>query len=69
MRTSKPYKLPNGCVIHPGCRVRVPAEHIWLIPNSDVQKYGLDLDHNAYSPTSEVIIRKEAIRLDEEHSC
>jgi len=54
---NKPYKLPNGGLLRPGCRVRVPAEHIWLIPEEDIRKYGLTLGER-YSPYSEVIERE-----------
>lgn len=51
------YRLPNGCDLYPGGRIRVPAEHIWLIPEADIEQYGLTLGDD-YSSGSEVVERK-----------
>ena len=60
---NEPYKLPNGCDLYPGGRVRMPAEHIWLIPEEDIETYDLTLGDN-YSPYSEVIQRRRVAKLD-----
>lgn len=49
------YKLPNGCIITPGGRIRIPRKQIALIPEVDREKYGLFLDDNAWSAGSEVV--------------
>ena len=47
--------LPNGCILRPGCRVRVPKEHINQIPDEIIDRLGLFLDDEKASPGSEVI--------------
>lgn len=52
-----PYKLPNGCSILPGGRVRIPKEHLNLIPAGDWEAFGLDIVEGDQSFGSEVIQR------------
>lgn len=59
-----PYKLPNGCWIEPGSRVRVPKDHINLIPIEDWDAYGLDIVEGEQSFGSELIQRNRAGRGD-----
>jgi hypothetical protein len=48
--------LPNGCTLRPGCRVRLPSEQVWAIPAHLVEELKLELDDNAASPGSEVVV-------------
>jgi hypothetical protein len=57
LRLQQDYRLPNGVVLHPGGRVRVPADLIWSIPEADVVAYGIELDDEEASPGSEVLVR------------
>lgn len=54
---AKEYKLPNGCFIRVGGKVRVPSEHLNLIPTEDWDKFGLDIIEGEQSFGSEVIQR------------
>lgn len=60
------YRLPNGCLLQAGGRVRIPREHLWHIPEADVEAYDIRLDLNAYSPDSEVVWRPR-VAPPEEH--
>lgn len=56
------YILPNGSILRPGGRVRVPADVIWKIPEADVEKYGIELEDGSQSPGSEVLVRRDLNR-------
>lgn len=49
-------RLPNGCWLEPGGRVRVPKEHIWLPEVRDAaERLGWVLENGSASPGSEVL--------------
>ena len=50
-----PYKLPNGCWLYKGGRVRVPKDDIWSIPLAVIESLGLELEDESASPGSEVV--------------
>lgn len=51
------YLLPNGVVLAPGGRVRVPKDLIWQIPEDEIDAYGIELEQGSESPGSEVLFR------------
>ena len=48
--------LPNGCVLVPGGRIRIPREQLGQIDNATAEALGLVLDDSAASPWSEVVV-------------
>jgi hypothetical protein len=61
----KRVKLPNGCWIEPGDRVRVPRDHIWapyVVANADRLGWELGRDH---SPGSEVLVWPRVVQGEE----
>ena len=49
-------KMPNGCNLVPGGRIRMSLKQVFEIPEGIIEKYGLELDDNAASPGSEVVM-------------
>lgn len=52
-----PYKLPNGCVLEAGGRIRVPWELVLKISSEDIDEYNIDIEHGDSSPASDVLCR------------
>ena len=48
--------LPNGVILRPGGRVRLPRSQVFDIPEEIGEQLGLELDHAAASWDSEVIV-------------
>ena len=49
-------KLPNGCVLRPGCRIRLNRKQAFEIPLPTIENLGLELDDAAPSYDSEVVV-------------
>ena len=49
-------RMPNGCELTPGGRVRMSRKQIAEIPEAMIDKYGLELDDAAASHDSEGVM-------------
>lgn len=49
-------KLPTGGVLYPGGRVRMDRKQACMIPESVIETLGLELDDDAFSFDSEVLV-------------
>ncbi len=48
-------RMPNGCMLKQGGRIRMSHEMVWEIPAIVVAELGLELDDSAASHDSEVV--------------
>lgn len=55
-----PYRLPNGCMLDVGGRVRLARDQAFEIPSADVAIMGLQLGRD-HSPGSEVVDRPASL--------
>jgi hypothetical protein len=49
-------RMPNGCYLRPGGRMRMTLKQAFEIPESIVEELGLELDDAAASYDSEVVV-------------
>ena len=49
-------RMPNGCDMTPGGRIRMTRKQAFEIPESIVEELGLELDDAAASHDSEVVV-------------
>ena len=49
-------RMPNGCDLTPGGRIRMTRKQAFEIPESIVEELGLELDDAAASHDSEVVV-------------
>lgn len=59
MAETEEYKLPNGCTLRPGCKVRIPSDQLTQIPEEDWERFNLELVEGEQSPYSEVVAMRK----------